>query len=209
MNQKQFKILLKIIIRLLLIFLIIMVASALIYLKFFVSEDLKSPETIERFRKYQKQQNETKNVTFNGVSIKLPVGWISKEQVLEDGQAFQISIKKNDPDQYIGQVITFLKGVTLDKYELNDFNDIIENYKNDNLLQNLNFSEVEQDYYSDIRCPVLKYSFELNGVKMYGTIYQFNYKNNLFIIVQKSTELIDVNLKSLENSFKVTSDELQ
>lgn len=143
-------------------------------------------------------------ISYNGVSFEIPEGWSGKEKLVGEGDVFQVSMKNLNSNFYEGQVVTFANQ-NLYFSSLSDFDDLKAVYLGEYTFENIEFYSIKNEMYREIPAKVLSYSFNYKGdeSKIYGKIYQFNYKNRFFRIDQKMDKINDIDFLTIESSFKV------
>ena len=144
------------------------------------------------------------NFLRDGVSFTYPSGWSITEQEDLDGAGYYLSVEKAGFDASGLITLTWINGVL----DSRDYLEIIqEEYKNQKLLNGLEFQSARDDSFNGIQSISCDFKFNTFGVKHRGVIYVFVRGENTYsIIKQEAIEDISNNkngFELIEGSFKV------
>jgi hypothetical protein len=140
----------------------------------------------------------------DGVSFTYPSGWSITEQEDLDGAGYYLSVEKSGFDASGLVTLTWING-TIDSW---DYLEIIqEEFKNQKLLNGLEFQSVRDDSFNGIQSISCDFKFNGFGLKHSGVIYVFVKGENTYsIIKQEAIEDISKNkngFELIESTFKV------
>lgn len=140
----------------------------------------------------------------DGVSFTYPSGWSITEQEDLDGAGYFLSVEKAGFDASGLVAVTWINGIL----DPQDYLEIIqEEYKNQKILNGLEFQLARHDSFNGIQSISCDFKFNTLGVKHSGVIYVFvRGKNTYSIIKQEAIEDISKNrngFELIEGTFKV------
>jgi hypothetical protein len=144
------------------------------------------------------------NFLRDGISFTYPSGWSITEQEDLDGAGYYLSVEKTGFDASGLLTLTWINGVL----DSRDYLEIIqEEYKNQKLLNNLEFQSARDDSFNGIQSISCDFKFNTLGVEHSGVIYVFVRGENTYsIIKQEAIEDISKNKQGfelIESTFKV------
>ena len=144
------------------------------------------------------------NFLRDGVSFAYPSGWSITEQEDLDGAGYYLSVEKSGFDASGLVTLTWINGIL----DLLEYLEIIqEEYKNQKLLNGLEFQSVRDNSFNGIQSISCDFKFNTLGVKHSGVIYVFVKGENTYsIIKQGAIEDITKNkigFELIEGTFKV------